>query len=91
MRQELVEALWTELARRGFRDGVAANDTMGFSRAYLMLVDSTELLAAMSARREKVWNSVATVGQKAAREAVEDVDLALSAIRFVIEDFLSRS
>ena len=88
MQPELVDALWRELELRGYREGMAPNDSMRLSRAQVAQDAVSGLLIAMVVRRQKVCGSSATVGDELARKACEDVEIAVAAISAVVERFL---
>ena len=78
--------LQKELIRRGFTaDGSSPNETMTLDDGYLDDVDLDELLETMVARREKVFQSTAVVGDELAKKSYHDVVQAIDAIKATLK------
>jgi hypothetical protein len=79
-----------ELTSRGFTaDGGSPNETMTLDDAYLDDVDLGELLETMVARREKVFQSTAVVGDEVAKKSYHDVVQAIDAIKATLQRIIT--
>jgi hypothetical protein len=74
-----------ELALRGYIGRMAPHGTMWLDDAYLAEASIGDLMDQLIARREKVFGSVAAVGERAAKESYEDVVAAIDALKAVLE------
>ncbi|MBX3230773.1 MAG: hypothetical protein KIT84_01040 [Labilithrix sp.] len=85
MRPSTRDLLRKALMARGFSSTLSSpNGTMIFDDAYLDAISISDLLEVLVARREKIFGSVAVVGQDVARQGYDDVVLAIEATKEVI-------
>lgn len=85
MNARMVDALRRALGVRGFdADLKSPNGTMAFDETYLAGIALADLLETLVARREKIFSSVAVVGQDVARQGYDDVVAAIEATKEVI-------
>lgn len=85
MNAQMLAALREALVKCGFEDGInAPNGTMNLDDSYLGSTDLGELLDGLVTRREKILRSVEVVGLESARQAYNDVVIAINATKCVI-------
>ena len=88
MNTRALAAFRKALASRGFVGLVSPNGTMAFDEASLSSVGLADLLETLVARREKIFGSVAVVGQVSARQSYDDVVAAIDATKEVIHSLI---
>jgi hypothetical protein len=86
MKSNTLILLRDALSARGFqKDGFMPNGTMAFRDQYLAESSLGDLLDAMVTRREKLFRTAPAVPAIDAKNAYDDVELVISAIKEVIE------
>ncbi len=94
MKQSIFEQLVRELVARGCTMSpapvaiVSPNDTMRIDYEGLATDDIVDLFEQLVTRRQKIWGSVAVVGEEQARAAYEDVECVIAAVKRVIREAL---
>ena len=82
---EIAGELRRELVARGFSEQLESpHRTMVLADIYETAKDLADLLDVMVARREKIFASVAVVGEVAAKNSYDDVLLVVDAVKAVI-------